>query len=254
MGHVLLTPGFDVVLHSGQGLQSILEGRMRTWLHNTLNATYAKRSFLAVNIGTNEVLICFPAEAAQVCSKALVWNWKDNTFAVRELSNVTYGSLGQVTLADGDTWAGDTETWAEDGTTWGENDYAPNTPRLIFTRTTPGLAMFDATNKDFGANFVAMIERSGMHFDAPEQVKLCRGVRPKVDAPPGTVVKVQIGAAAVPDGAVTWQDAVDFIVGTDIEVHPFASGRFLALRMFTNTSKPWRVRSCQLDVVRQGAY
>jgi hypothetical protein len=254
MGHVLLTPGFDLVMHSGQGLQSILEGRMRTWLRNNINATYAARSFLAVNIGTNEVLLCFPADASQTCSKALVWNWKDNTFAVRDLSNVTYGSLGQVTLTDSDTWSGDTETWAEDGTTWGESDYAANTPRFIFTRTTPGLAMFDATNKDYGTNYTATIERIGMHFDAPEKVKLCRGVRPKIDASAGTVVSIQIGSAMVPDAAPTWQTAVDFTVGTDIEVHSFASGRFLALRMSTSSSLAWRVRSCQMDIVEQGAY
>jgi hypothetical protein len=254
MGHVFLTPGFDLVMHSGQGLQSILDGRMRTWLKNNMNATYASRAFLAVNIGTNEVVVCFPADASQTCSKAIVWNWKDNTFAIRDLSSVTYGSLGQVTLADSDAWSGDSESWDEDGTTWGESDYAANTPRLVFTRTTPGLAMFDSTQKDFGASFTATMERTGMHFDSPETVKLCRGVRPKIDAAAGAVVQIQIGAAMVPDAAPTWQSAVNFTVGTDIEAHSFASGRFLSLRMFTTGNMPWRVRSLQMDVVAQGGY
>lgn len=253
-GHVLLTPGFDVVTHSGQGLQSILDGKMRTWLKNNVNATYASRSFLASNPQTNEILICFPSDAFTVCTKALVWNWKDNTFAIRDLSNVTAGSTGQVTLAETNTWAASTETWATASTTWGASDYAPNSPRLILARSTPGLAMFDSTGQDYGADFTATLERIGMHFDAPETVKLCRAVRPKIDAPAGTVVYIQIGAAMLPDSAPAWQSATTFTVGTDIEAHAFASGMFLALRMYTTANQPWRVRSCQLDVIEQGGY
>jgi hypothetical protein len=254
-GHVYLTPGFDVVLHNGQGPQSIIDGKMRTWLRNNLNAAMASRSFLAANPSTNEVLVCFPSDAFEVCTKALVWNWKDNTFGIRELSNVTYGSTGQVTLASStDTWAGDTETWAEDSSTWGESDYAPNTPRLIFTRTTPGLAMFDATGKDFGVDFTATMERTGLHFDAPTQVKLCRGVRPVIDGPMGATVYVQIGAAMFPDQAPVWQTASAFTIGTDIETFAFASGRFLSIRFYSTANLPWRIRSCQMDVIAQGGY
>jgi hypothetical protein len=253
-GHVYLTPGFDLVVHSGQGPSSVIDGKMRTWLKNNLNAAKAQRSFLASNYATNEVLLCFPSDAFEACTKALVWNWKDNTFAIRDLSNVTYGSTGQVTLTETSTWAGDSGLWSEDVETWGESDYAPNTPRLIFSRSTPALAMFDATGKDYGTDFTATLERTGLHFDSPEVVKLCRGVRPKIDAPAGTVVYVQIGAAMLPDQAPVWQTAQPYTVGSSIETHGFACGRFLALRMFTTASAPWRVRSCQLDVVPQGGY
>jgi hypothetical protein len=114
--------------------------------------------------------------------------------------------------------------------------------------------MFDASGKDYGADFTATLELTGMHLDSPEQVKLCRGVRPKIDAPVGTVVKIQIGAAMLPDQQPTWQLPVSFTVGTDIEAHAFATGRFLALRMFTTANQPWRVRSCGMDVVAQGGY
>ncbi len=255
-GHVFVTPGFDLCLHNGQGHpQSIIDGKLRNWVKSNINASKATRGFLANNPATNEVLWCFPTDALEVCNKAIVWNWKDGTFGLRDLSAVTYGSVGQITLAGStDAWSGDTETWDEDATTWGESDYAPNSPRLILTRSTPALAMFDATGKDFDADFTATIERTGMHFDSPETVKLCRGVRPKIDAPNGTVVYVQIGAAMLPDQAPTWQSASTFTVGSDIEAHAFASGRFLSLRIYTTMNQPWRIRSCQMDIVSQGAY
>lgn len=253
-GHVFLTPGFDLVTHSGQGLQSVIDGRMRTWLKNNINTAHATRSFLATNPQTNEILVCFPSDAFTVCTKALVWNWKDNTFAIRDLSNVTAGSTGQVTLTETNTWAASSETWANASSAWGQSDYAPNSPRLILARSTPGLALFDSTGQDFGVDFTATMELTGLHFDAPETVKLCKAVRPKIDAPNGVTVYVQIGSAMLPDAAPTWQTAVSFVVGTDIEAHSFASGRFLALRMYTTANQPWRVRSVQMDIVAQGAY
>jgi hypothetical protein len=253
-GHVLLTPDLDLVIHSGQGLRSIIEGRMLKWLASNINEASALRSFLAVNQASKEVLLCFPADASAVCTKALVWNWKDDRLYIRDLANVTYGSTGQVTVGSSSTWSGASGTWETDTNSWGDEVAADRAPRLIFARSAPALSMFDSTEQDHGASFTATLDRTGMHFDAPETVKLCRGVRPKIDAAQGTVIKVQIGAAMVPDGSPTWQTPMNFTVGTDIEAHSFASGRFLALRMYTTGDAPWRVRSVQMDIVPQGAY
>lgn len=254
VGHVFLTAGLDVVVHSGQGLRSIIEGRMLKWLAANINAAQISRSFLAVSPTTKEVLVCFPAGTATACTKALVWNWKDDQLYVRDLSNVTYGSTGQVTIGSSSTWAGASGTWDTDVSSWSDETAIDRAQRLIFARSTPALSMFDSTEQDHGASFTATLERTGMHFDSPEIIKLCRGVRPKINAASGTVVKIQIGAAMVPDADPAWQPAVDFTVGTDIEAPAFASGRFLSVRMFTTGDAPWRVRSAQMDVVPQGAY
>lgn len=254
-GHVYLTPGFDVVIHSGQGPQSILEGRMRRWLRSNMDATFCQRSFLVGNPGTNEVLICFPSNGAVACNKALVWNWKDNTFGVRDLPNVTYGSSGQVTLSEVDTWTGAVGTWVDDTDIWSASDYAPNTPRVIFTRTAPGLAMFDASSKDIGVNFRAMIEFSGLAFGDPHRKKLCRGVQVGFDAPAGTVIYSQTGSAETAGGSITWADPVGMTVGTDIEAPSFTQeDYYLAQRFYSDVDATWRVRSCRMDVVPGGLY
>jgi hypothetical protein len=252
--HVLLTPGLDVVTFDGQTMQSVLDGRMRTWLQNNMNQSYASRSFLCVNPLTTEVLVCFPADAAEVCTKALIWNYKDNTFAVRDLSNVTFGSTGEVDLSDADSWDTAVGTWDTDTTAWSDGAAVSGVSRLILTSTAPKLLMFDSSEQDSGSSFTATLEKIGLHFDQPEVVKLCRAVRPKIDAAAGTVVKVQIGSAMVPDADPTWQAAQDFTVGTDIEVHSFATGRFLSVRLYTTGDTFWRLRSLQMDVVPQGAY
>jgi hypothetical protein len=84
-----------LILHNGQGPQSIVQGRMRKWLFNNLDTTNYARAFVVANYQTNEVWVCFPESGMAACTLALVWNWQDDTFSTRQLSNVTYGGSGQ---------------------------------------------------------------------------------------------------------------------------------------------------------------
>lgn len=254
IGHVLLTPGLDVVVHNGQGLQSIITGIARNWLSDNINQSNAIRSFLAVSPGTSEVLVCIPTGSSATCDKALVFNWRDKTWYTRDLSNVTYGSTGQVVLASTSTWSGSTTTWTTESGTWSEFADISGISRLIFTRSTPTLAMFDSTELDHGSSFNASFERTGLHFDAPERMKLCRGVRPKIDSSAGAVIKIQVGTQMVPDGTVTWASAQDYTVGTSIETHSIVTGRFLAVKLYTTGNTWWRLRSLQMDIQPMGMY
>jgi hypothetical protein len=254
MGHVFLTPGFDVVLFNGQGEpQSILEGSNRTYLATAINSDYAKRAFLATNPATNEVLVCFPSGSSQVCDKALVWNWRDNKWWRRDLTGVTYGSTGQVSLTNSEAWSGDSGSWATDTTSWSSLDYAPNSPRLIFTRNAPALSMFDALSQDYGADFSQTWEQVGISFDSPDRKKWPRATRIRFEGPQGSTVSVQWGSASAPDSSPNWGNAVTHTVGTDHIIHPTCdAGYFLALR-YTSTANV-RVRHASVDLVDAGAY
>jgi hypothetical protein len=253
-GHVYLGPNFDVLTHAGQGIESILEGRMRSWLASNINSATAQRSFLVTHPRTHEVLICFPSGSSTACDTALVWNYRDNTFSQRDLSNVTAGSLGQINLAAGTTWANIATTWATETREWATLGAIVNEPRLILARTDPKLVMFDSTEQDAGSDFTATWERTGMHFGSPERVKMIRAVQPRLNAAAGTVVKIQVGASMTPDVAPTWSAAVSFTVGTDTQANTFATGKYLALRIFTTAATAWRGRGVKLDVVPMGGW
>jgi hypothetical protein len=260
-GHVYLAPGFDVLVHSGQGPQSILKGSWRKWLASNMNSAFATRSFLVRNPATDEILICFPSGASSVCNKALVWNWKENTFGVRDLTNATYGSVGQLSIAEaGSTWATDSGTWASDDSAWGTDAYAANSPRIIFGATDPRLIQFDAGSDDFGANYTASVERTaiplvdptGRPVVEPGRRVLIRGIRPRIKAATGAVIKLQVGFADLKGKYPTWLDEVDYTADTSHEVNVFASGRYPAIRVFSSDGTPFQYYGCEIDVVPQG--
>lgn len=253
VGHVVLTSD-DVVLHAGQGAKSIINGRMRRWLFSQIDATNYKRCFLTTNERRNEVLVCFPTQGQQYCTKALTWNWVDDTIGVRDLGSVTHGASGKLpaSVIDG-SWAADTAPWNTDFTAWTEDGLSSAESRLVLAQTTK-LMLVDSGSGFGGANIPATLVRSGLDFGDGATVKLCRGIRPRIDAAAGTVITVEIGASMDPLSPPSYGPPVPFRVGIDVKADGFASGRYLAVRYSTNSLAPWRIARDAFDVTPMGAY
>ena len=252
-GHVVLTAG-DIVVHTGQGPQSIVTDRMRRWFFNNLDSTYFARSFVAANYPKNEVWICFPENGQSVCTKALTWNWQDDTFGVRDLVGVTYGASGQISFSNNATWSTDSGTWDADTSTWNSDSYGASEARLVMTSTTPQIALTEAGTQLNGVNPVCQLERIGMAFDAPDTVKTVRSIVPRIDAATGTSISFQVGASMDAEVSPTWSAVSNYVVGTTRKVDLFATGRFLAIRIFSSAPQPWRIKSYDLEIDMRGRY
>lgn len=253
LGHVVLTAS-DVVLHDGTAPRSIIDGVTRRWLFRRINSTYYTRSFVVHNPARQEVWICYPKQGVEACNEALIWNYKQNTFGVRELPNVTSGAWGKVDSSASDTWNADADPWNLDDTTWNQVSVSLADQRLVTASTASRLYLMDQGGTFSGSDISQRLERSGLAFGDALQMKLVRKVRPRIDAPAGAVISVQVGSAMKAEDAPIWQPAVNFRVGTDFEVNTFASGRYLAFRFTSTTASQWRMRSFDVDLVPMGAY
>lgn len=253
-GHLVLTAG-DVVLNTGQGINSVANGLVRKYIFNNINSTYYKRSFVTANPQKNEVWICFPFGDATSCNKACVWNWIDKTWAFRDITNATYGAFGQINLAvTGSTWNADSGAWNSDATAWNENEYSPAEARLLMCHTTPIISLVDTGSSEFGSLISANATRTGMHFGDPYSVKTITAIRPKIDGTYGTQVSIEVGASMYPDSSPTWSAAQTFTLGQSIKVDSFATGRFLSVRFSNADYASWRMKSFDIEYIKRGAY
>lgn len=251
LGHVVLTAG-DVVLNNGQGVESIADGQIRAYIFRNLDSTNYKKAFVTSNPQKNEVLICFPFVGSTNCNKAAVWNWKEKTWGLRDLDGVTYGATGQIAATAFTTWDSDSESWDLDTSTWNEDPYSPNQARLLLSQTNR-ISGFDISAGDDGVtNLTGSLTRTGVSLDNAQSMKLVRSVYPRVDAPSGSVMTIQVGASMAPNAAPVWSAPASFVVGQDTKADAFANGRFLAFR-FT-CSAPWRMRPFDIDVEQTGLY
>lgn len=253
IGHVVLTSG-DVVVHQGGAATSIADGSIRKWIFDTMNSLLASRSFVVSNPQKAEVLICFPSTDAEVCDTAAVYNWITKTWGTRSLVNCTYAATGQInpnlTVLQWDT---SPDSWDTAANAWDENEYAANEARVLFSRTT-NVSAFDIGTTDFGSPISSRLERIGDPMGDPYSVKLIRGIRPRIDAANGTIITVSIGGSMNALDGVSWGTPVQFVVGGQIKIDAFASGRFLSYRFDGPEYAPWRIRSFDIDVVQAGAY
>ena len=252
-GHVVLTAG-NVILHSGQGPQSIVTGRMRQWLFNNIDTNNFSRAFVCENYQTNEVWICFPQTGQTACTQALVWNWQDDTFGVRDLNNATYGASGQISIGGTSTWATDAGTWDSDTTSWNSDGFGASESRLLLTTKLPLIVLTETGAQFNGVNPTCTLERTGMAFDTPDVVKTVRSIVPRVDAAMGTVINFQVGGSMDAEVAPTWSAVSSYTVGTTRKVDLFAAGRFLAIRATSTSAQAWRIKSYDMDVQAHGAY
>ncbi len=251
--HVALT-GSDVIVHDGQQAISVLDKQMRRWLFQNIDIDGSGLCFVFKNPFFNEVLICFPSIGATTCDTALVWNYKDKTCSLRSLPSINHANYGPVDNTLGGTWSSDSAPWASDLTLWGGPDFVPSTARAMMAGSTTKLYMLDSSASFDGALPVAYLERKGLSFDAPEQYKFIRGIRPRIVGNTGDTVLITIGSQDDPWGDVTWGTQMTHTIGTTISNDCTVSGRYIAVRFDTGTAYQWRLDSFELDVEIQGMW
>ena len=85
----------DVYVHSGTGqIQSVIDGRMRRYFFSSLNQDHYENTFVSLNRREDEIWICYPNQSSNTegdCNEALIWNYRENHWTIRDLPNVRHG-------------------------------------------------------------------------------------------------------------------------------------------------------------------
>ena len=99
-GKHLVIGGSDIYVFAGNpgDIQSLSDGRIRQYFYNNLNPIYEQQLFTILNHRENEIWVCYPtlASLAGECDEALIWNYRDNTWTLRDLNSVTAGDVGPI--------------------------------------------------------------------------------------------------------------------------------------------------------------
>ena len=90
----------DIYLFGGNPttIQSLAKGRVKEYFYNNLNPTHEARLFILQNHPEQELWLCYPtlASTSGECDEALIWNYRDNNWTIRELNDVMAGDIGPI--------------------------------------------------------------------------------------------------------------------------------------------------------------
>lgn len=114
--------------------------------------------------------------------------------------------------------------------------------------------MMDSSSSFDGAIPQAYLERRGLSFEAPEQIKLVRGIRPRIVGNTGQTVNIRIGASNDPFTDPTWGPTMAHTIGQTVANDCFVSGRYIAVRFETGSAYQWRLDSYDLDLENGGMW
>jgi hypothetical protein len=261
-GKHLVFTGDNVIVHDGQGAKELLPQRWQRWLAGRIDSTSYKRSFVVLNRSRYEVWVCFPESGQAFPSRAIVWNWKDDTLSDRILPVVSHIEPGITNPAD-TTFDGDTPLF--DGGPIGvfdERSYDPlNSGLVMCAPLATQLYQADTTEAFAGTPITSFIERTGIGipFEAnrpPDisSMKHLRRVWPKITGTAGGVVNVYLGAQNNENAAVVWQAAQGFTIGTTRYIDTMLPGRLFAIRVESTADVSWSLSGYDMEVSGGGRH
>jgi hypothetical protein len=233
--HVVLTSD-DLIAHSGGEAQSIIDARNRRWLFQQIDATNFDRTFLVANHAENEVWICYPQQSRTECTQALIWNYRADTYTVRDLPSVR--AITPVTFPPGSADTVDTNNLLVDASA-GIVDNATYSPiSLRLAMASPALSKIfqaDTSNARYDNDAInATVERQHMKFGDENAYKTISAVylRAATETGQTTPVQVYIGGSSNVNESIAWQGPFAFNVGIDFRVPvPYVTGRLISFRL-----------------------
>lgn len=264
-GRQLVFTGDDIVLHDSQQAKSLINERLKTALVGTIDTTYFARSFVVINYAKFEVWVCFPETGQSSCTKALVWNWINDTWGFRDLPNTGFIAAGIVSpIVTSETWAGAVGTWADDPDVWGDRSYDPTKRQMLMAApVTTKLHQMDQTQQADGVNMVSFVERQSLGFplksDQPPdftRMKQINTIWPQIKGTVGGVVNIYLGTQKRIDGPVVYSAARPYTIGTTefIDTSDVEASRMHALKFESTSNVEWKLGAYDADVVDRGIY
>jgi hypothetical protein len=243
----------DFYVCNGQTVTAMLSKRLRRTVYDELNGDNYQKCFVAADYVRNEMMACYPAGSSTVVNKALIWNWKDNTFSFRDLPNTSYISSGIVEITAGATWDAASGTWDADSDPWGATNYDNVIKNIVFADVTNTKIFRDNKGNKSGADTMsAYIERSGYDLGDPQSVKFVSAVYPQIEVSGNNTVDVYIGRQMSTEEGVTWEGPIAFNPNSQSKVSCRVSGKYFAIKIESDTDIDWKLHGLAFEVQKKG--
>jgi hypothetical protein len=218
----------DVIVHDGQSLESVASKRIRRELFNAIDPIYYSNAYVIRNLRRNEMWCCFTETGGTLPTRAAVWNWKDNTWAHRDLPSMSHAGFGILpsAVSDSTTWDSDSQAWDADTTLWSSRVYNPAAQSLVGA-TAGDFFLLDNTAQFDAVNITSYVVREGILLDGQQTIKQVRTIYPRAT---GGAMQISIGYKFDADDNYVWEGPYTFTPGTDAKVDVRCTGRFHAIR------------------------
>ncbi len=250
----------DFYLNSGDRITPLLPTKMRDHVYGLIDGEYAEKSFCVADYSANEILACFVSSestSTQV-DRAVVWNYANNTFTMRDLPDVAFISAGVIDNPNSfTTWSAATSTWATAAGAWAQS-YDKFEDVLVFASPTDTKLYRDrSSNQEDTTDMTSFIERTGLAMTSqgsPDQttVKRIKAIWPKMKIDNEDTVDVYVGTQMSTEAAVSWEGPFEFNPNTHSKVSCRATGKLYGVKFESSSDTHWQLAGLAFEVEDAG--
>jgi len=231
--HFVVTDS-DVVLFDGQSIKPIADKRVRAEIFDNIDIDNFQNTYVTRYDKQDEMWICYPTTGQSVPNRAAIWNWNDDTWVFRDLSQSYFISPGHANFAISPTYLQATFTYAS---AQAQVPYAPQasnpTTEALVSASTLKLGIVDDSFDVFGVAMPSTLEKNSMTLGDEDRIKVIKSVTPQITAPTGTKVFIRLGTQMFPDDQITYSPEQEYTVGMQREAFFAVKGRYISIRFRT---------------------
>lgn len=233
----------DVYVHNGVQKSSVISSTMREYLFSNIKTEAYKRTFVVPDYSNTEMWICYCSNDNNdntECDMALVWNWLENNWSIRQLPDIRHATFGIVDPQEPDWWDASIGVWDTDALPWGESNYNPSKLKIIMTSVANDKIYLVGNTTVFDdVSFTSTLERDGLSMSDDRGMKFVSSVTPHVTGE-GTM-QVYVGSQYIQGGPVTWKGPFAYDIGTQFKVDCRVTGRYIAIKFVTESLASWNL-------------
>lgn len=243
-GHAVVSDG-DVVLFDGASSpRTLIHGRMRNELFDTLDPQSYERLFVTYQRATQDLWVLVPVSGG---TRAFVYNLHADAWTIREVPDVAGAAIGVVDDGSAsDIWNDQAVTWEQLTRVWDSSSLSLARESLVFA------VPDDSEMIEMGAGLTSLtseVRREGLVFNDAARVKFVKRVHLRMQ-PGSEPVNLRVGARMNPTDLTTWGAPV--AVNGDQVVNCFAQGRYIDIEVSANGTGPWGLTGIEVEAELRG--
>ena len=240
-GRVFAVDQNDIYTTDGSGaIQSVSDSKVRRFFREDLNTSFTDNIFVVRNLARDQMVVAYPSiRSSGPCDRALVWNYRYNTWSKRELPNAISGAIGPRVVNN---------LFDEGSEYFVFNGYTSSST----SSNTSFLMVGDVTDQFNGEDFTAFVERKNMDMGDLQASKWSGEVH--VLANGTSELNFQIKGSNIYGNEVDLTAAADnrFNISKDNKVNPRSNGKLFNVRVTSTDSGNWTLAGYSLYTEEAG--
>lgn len=238
----------DIYATDGNDVKSILHNRLRDRFRADYNPDAFANAYAIRNDASSEAWFCIPTDTNEYASRAYVYNWRDDSWSIRDLPIARFADYGKQETTE-TTWDSDSSTWDSDETPWNERASTPLND-AIFAITGTELIVLDNQETGDYLPFNSLIERQSLTIEGIFNTITINRIYPHITGP--GKVYIQLGAQDYPGSAIRWKAQELFDPNTQRSITTRVTGELHCFRITNADNLHWEFSGMDISYLVAG--